>query len=75
MAEKKAPSAEKIHLQMEDLKAVFGDHFKVAYLKASIIPGATNNVMIPGNEPCPVEPHNHDKLALQGFQKYIVIEL
>jgi hypothetical protein len=67
---------DKISLQMEDLKAVFGDRFKVAYLKASIIPGASTSLMIPANEPCPTQPHNHDKLALdQRFQKYIVIEL
>jgi hypothetical protein len=75
--EKKTPeSSKKISIQMEDLKAVFGDRFKVAYLKASIIPGASASLMIPANEPCPTEPHNHDKLSIdQGFQKYIVIEL
>ena len=67
---------QKISIRMDDLKALFGDRFKVAYLKASIIPGASTSVMIPANEPCPTEPHNHDRMALdQGFQKYIVIEL
>ena len=73
---KRPPETEKIDIQMNDLKAVFGDRFKVAYLKASIIPGASSSVMIPANEPCPVEPHNHDKLSLDhGYQKFIVIEL
>ena len=75
-AEKNSESIEKIDIHMNDLKAVFGDRFKVAYLKASIIPGASSSVMIPANEPCPVEPHNHDKLSLDhGYQKFIVIEL
>ena len=68
--------SEKVTIAMNDLKAVFGDQFKVGYLKASIIPGASTSLMIPGNEPCPVEPHNHDRLALDHrFQKVIVIEL
>ncbi len=66
----------KINIAMNDLKAVFGDRFKVGYLKASVIPGASTSLMIPANEPCPVEPHNHDRLSLDhGFQKVIVIEL
>ena len=65
-----------VALKMDDLKAVFGDRFKVAYVRSSIIPGAASSLMIPANEPCPTEPHNHDKLALdRGLQKYIVIEL
>jgi hypothetical protein len=65
-----------ISLKMDDLKSVFGDRFKVAYVRASIIPGAASSLMIPANEPCPTEPHNHDKLALdRGLQKYIIIEL
>jgi len=68
--------SEKINLAMNDLKAVFGDRFKVGYLKASVIPGASTSLMIPANEPCPTEPHNHDRLSLDhGFQKVIVIEL
>jgi hypothetical protein len=67
---------EDISLKMDDLKSVFGDRFKVAYVRSSIIPGASSSLMIPANEPCPTEPHNHDKLALdRGLQKYIVIEL
>lgn len=65
-----------VSLKMDDLKAIFGDRFKVAYLKASIIPGGSSSLMIPANEPCPTQPHNHDKLALdQRMQKYVVIEL
>jgi hypothetical protein len=78
MDEKKdqADKNQKVTIAMNDLKAVFGDRFKVAYLKASIIPGASSSLMIPANEPCPTEPHNHDRLALDhGFQKVIVIEL
>jgi hypothetical protein len=67
---------DKVNIAMEDLKAVFGDRFKVGYLKASVIPNANASLMIPGNEPCPTEPHNHDRLSLDhGFQKVIVIEL
>jgi hypothetical protein len=68
--------AAEISLKMDGLKAVFGDRFKVAYVRASIIPGAASSLMIPANEPCPTEPHNHDKPAIErGLQKYIVIEL
>jgi len=67
---------EKVAIHLDELKAVFGDRFKVAYLKPHLIPGASSSLMIPANEPCPTEPHNHDKLAFDfGLQKYIVIEL
>ena len=72
----KSSEKKRVSIGAEDLKSVFGDRFKVAYVKSSIIPGASSSIMIPSNEPCPVEPHNHDKLALdRRLDKYIIIEL
>lgn len=76
MQEPTDKSEDSVSLKLEDLKAVFGDRFKVAYVRSSIIPGASSSLFIPANEPCPTQPHNHDGLALErNLQKYIVIEL
>ena len=64
-----------LDLKMEDLKAVLGEHLEVACLNPNVIPGTGGSVMIPKNEPCPVEPHNHDKsLKDKFFQKVFVIK-
>ena len=64
-----------LDLKMEDLKAVLGAHLDVACLNPSVIPGTGSSVMIPKNEPCPVEPHNHDKsLKDKLFQKVFIIK-
>ncbi len=64
-----------LDLKMSDLKAVLGEHLEVACLNPNVIPGTPGSVMIPANEPCPVEPHNHDKsIRDKFFQKVFVIK-
>jgi hypothetical protein len=64
-----------LDLKMEDLRAVLGDHLEVACLNPNVIPGTRGSIMIPANEPCPTEPHNHDKSPKDKlFQKVFVIK-
>ena len=63
-------------LDVKDLKSAFGDRLDIACLRAEILPGERGaSIMIPSNEPCPVNPHNHDGLAAaKFFQKVMVIK-
>jgi len=68
--------AGEVVLDVKDLKTAFGDRLDIACLRTEIVPGARGaSVMIPSNEPCPVNPHNHDGLAAaKFFQKVMVIK-
>ena len=64
-----------LDLKMEDLKAVLGDHLEVACLNPNVIPGTGGTIMVPKNEPCPVNPHNHDgSLKSKLFQKVFILK-
>jgi hypothetical protein len=64
-----------LDLKMEDLKAVLGNHLEVACLNPNVISGTKGSIMIPANEPCPVEPHNHDgSIKSKLFQKVYVLK-
>jgi hypothetical protein len=73
---KGALQAGEVVLDVKDLKTAFGDRLDIACLRSEIIPGAKGaSVMIPQNEPCPVNPHNHDGVAAaKFFQKVMVIK-
>jgi hypothetical protein len=62
-------------LDVKDLKTAFGDRLDIACLRTEVVPGARRaSIMIPSNEPCPVNPHNHDGVAAaKFFQKVMVI--
>jgi hypothetical protein len=70
-----AAKGKRLNLKMSELKAVLGEHLEVACLNPQAIPGTPGSVMIPANEPCPTEPHNHDKsIRDKFFQKVFVIK-
>ena len=65
-----------VTLDVKDLKEAFGERLDIACLRPEIIkgqPGAT--IMIPANEPCPVNPHNHDGITdADLYQRVLVIK-
>jgi hypothetical protein len=64
----------KIVLDASELKEVFGERLEIACL-ASEVKGRQGGVMIPANEPCPTNPHNHDAVEPDAlFQKVIVLK-
>lgn len=71
----KAEKGMPLDLKLSDLKAVLGDHLEVACLNPNVVPGTGGTIMIPANEPCPTEPHNHDKSPRDKlFQKVLIIK-
>ena len=79
---RKAPTAkvtrpDRIVVDVKDLKKAFGDRLEIACLNSKAIPGTRGGtIMIPANEPCPVNPHNHDKVPGEKlFQKVAIIRL
>jgi|GEM_PF-5408405 len=69
------PGIPALDLTFAQLKSVLGDRLEVACINPKLIAGTGGSIMIPANEPCPVEPHNHDKsLRSKVFEKVLIIK-